>query len=89
MLTPLLAGGVDPAFELQDLLPEALALGQRLSGVNGFAVRGPVHGPDFFERGVMGRFIGAANAVYEFVEGYGDNPFEKIPPYRYCWPPAR
>jgi hypothetical protein len=56
---------------------------------HGTSVRGTVHGPDFFERGVMGRFIGAANAVYEFVEGYGDNPFETIPPYRYCWPPAR
>ena len=56
---------------------------------HGTDVRGPVHGPDFFERGALGRFIGATNAVYEFVEGYGDDPFEKIPPYRYCWPPAR
>ena len=52
-------------------------------------MRGPVHGPDFFERGALGRFVGAANAVYEFTEGMGDDPFDKIPPYRYCWPPAR
>ena len=56
---------------------------------HGTNVRGPVHGPDFFERGALGKVIGAAGAVHEFVEGYGDDPFEKIPPYRYCWPPAR
>jgi hypothetical protein len=56
---------------------------------HGTHVRRPVDGPDFFERGTLGRFIGAAGAVYDFVEGYGDDPFSKIPPHRYCWPPAR
>ena len=57
---------------------------------HGTNVRGPVHGPDFFERGALGKFLNAAGTVHEFVEGYGgDDPFEKIPPYRYCWPPAR
>jgi hypothetical protein len=64
-----------------DVLQAALA--------HGTNVRGPVHGPDFFERGTLGRVVGAAGAVHDFVEGYGDDPFAKIPPYRYCWPPAR
>src|SRR3954469_3170045 len=55
---------------------------------HGTNVRAPVQGPDVFERGGLGRMIGAAGAVHDFVEGYGDDPFEKIPPYRYCWPPA-
>jgi hypothetical protein len=56
---------------------------------HGTNARKQVHGPDFFERGALGKAIGAAAAVHEFVEGYGDDPFDKIPPYRYCWPPAR
>ena len=56
---------------------------------HGTGARAPVQGPDAFERGALGRMVGAAGAVYDFVEGYGDDPFEKIPPYRYCWPPAR
>lgn len=55
---------------------------------HGTNVRGPVHGPDFLERGALGRLIGAAEAVYDFVEGIPDDPFSKLPPYRYCWPPA-
>jgi hypothetical protein len=56
---------------------------------HGTDVRAPIHGPDFFERGALGKAINAAGAVHDFVEGYGDDPFDKIPPYRYCWPPAR
>jgi hypothetical protein len=56
---------------------------------HGTNVREPIDGPAFYERGTLGRFVGAAGAVHDFVEGYGDDPFEKIPPYRYCWPPAR
>jgi hypothetical protein len=56
---------------------------------HGTNARRTVHGPDFLERGALGRVVGAAGAVYDFVEATGDDPFEKIPPYRYCWPPAR
>jgi hypothetical protein len=56
---------------------------------HGTNVRRTVHGPDFLERGALGKVIGAAGAVYDFVEATGDDPFEKIPPYRFCWPPAR
>ena len=54
---------------------------------HGTNARGPVHGPDFFERGALGRVVGAAEAVHAFVEGY-DDPYANIPPYRYCWPLA-
>lgn len=57
---------------------------------HGTRVREPVNGPDFLERGALGRLLGAAGAVYDFVEGIpNDDPFAKIPPHRYCWPPAR
>lgn len=46
-------------------------------------------GPDFLERGVVGRLSKVAGEVYEFIEGLPGDPFEDIPPYRYCWPPAR
>jgi hypothetical protein len=51
-------------------------------------IRRQVVGPDFFERGVVGKLLNTADAVYNFFEAYGDGPFEKIPPYRYCWPPT-
>lgn len=56
---------------------------------HGTDVRAPVVGPDFLERGVVGRLSKVAGEVYEFIEGLPGDPFEDIPPYRYCWPPAR
>jgi hypothetical protein len=65
----------------RDVLAAALA--------HGSDVRSPVVGPDFLERGVAGRLINVAGEIYDFIEGVGDDPFEDIPPYRYCWPPTR
>jgi hypothetical protein len=56
---------------------------------HGTGVRSPVVGQDFLERGVAGRLFNVAGEIYDFVEGVGDDPFEDIPPHRYCWPPAR
>jgi hypothetical protein len=56
---------------------------------HGTDVRSPVVGPDFLERGVAGRLFNVAGEIYDFIEGVGDDPFEDIPPYRYCWPPTR
>jgi hypothetical protein len=55
---------------------------------HGTDVRAPVVGPDFLQRGALGRIIHAAEEIHAFVEGIPDDPFEDIPPYRYCWPPA-
>jgi hypothetical protein len=50
-------------------------------------LRPVVERPDFLERGKIGKLIRGAEHVSDFVEGIGGNdPFEKIPPYRYCWP---
>ena len=65
----------------RDVLAAALA--------HGTGVRNPIQGPDFLERGALGRLIRGAETVHDFVEGIGDDPFEKVPPYRYCWPLAR
>lgn len=65
----------------RDVLEAALA--------HGTDVRGPIAGPDFLERGALGRVANVAGEIYEFIEGVGDDPFDDIPPYRYCWPPSR
>jgi hypothetical protein len=56
---------------------------------HGTDVRGPIAGPDFLERGALGRLTKVAGEVYDFIEATGDDPFDNIPPYRYCWPPVR
>ncbi len=56
---------------------------------HGTDVRAPVESQSAFERGALGGLTRAAREVYDFVEAVGDDPFEDIPPHRYCWPPAR
>ncbi len=54
---------------------------------HGTNTRPAVERPSFLDRGVVGRLYRGAEHVSDFVEGVGGtDPFEKIPPYRYCWP---
>ncbi len=56
---------------------------------HGIRPRPLVERPDFLDRGTVGRLVRGAGHVADFVEGTSDDdPFAKIPPYRYCWPPA-
>jgi hypothetical protein len=55
----------------------------------GTNVRPPIEGPNVLERGTLGRLMRGAENVADFVEGTDSDPFEKIVPYRYCWPPER
>ena len=57
---------------------------------NGMAIRPPVDRQSALDRGTLGRLVRGAEAVGSFVEGIGGATlFDKIPPYRYCWPPVQ
>lgn len=58
---------------------------------NGTGVRRPVEELEFFEKlpRTARRIWRTAEFIGDIVDlGSDDDPFEKIPPHRYCWPPA-
>lgn len=56
---------------------------------HGTSLRPAVQRPGLLDRGTLGRLVRGAENVVDFVDGVGgDDPFEKISPYRYCWPLA-
>lgn len=56
---------------------------------NGTGVRRPVEDRDIVDKlpKTLRRMVRTAEAVGEFIDGDGDDPFGDIPPHRYCWPP--
>jgi hypothetical protein len=94
---PRLSGGARVVFAYRDRPEYAEARGRwaayerdvlDASLANGTRLRPVVVGPDFLERGAVGKLLRGADAVYDFIEGYGDSPFVDFKPYRYCWPPS-
>ncbi|MFC7503073.1 hypothetical protein, partial [Nocardioides sp. GCM10030258] len=57
----------------------------------GTAVRAPVDRQSALDRGVLGALVRTAEVVGDVVSGYGwvSTDFDKIPHYRYCWPPVQ
>jgi len=54
--------------------------------------RRPVEDRDFVDKlpGGLRGLAKTAGAIYDFVEMEGgDDPWENIPPHRYCWPPQK
>lgn len=58
---------------------------------NGTALRAPVDRESRLERGALGKLLRGAEAVGDFVEGYGERRtiFDDVPHHRYCWPPVQ
>ncbi|HEX6388582.1 MAG TPA: hypothetical protein VFZ89_04020 [Solirubrobacteraceae bacterium] len=58
---------------------------------NNVGFRRPVEQRDWVERlpGGLRGLTKTAGWMYDFVEGEGGDPWEKIPPHRYCWPPQK
>ncbi|MCX6398843.1 MAG: hypothetical protein NTX33_02790 [Propionibacteriales bacterium] len=57
----------------------------------GTAVRAPVDRQSALDRGVLGALVRTVETVGDVVSGYGweSTDFDKIPHYRYCWPPVQ
>lgn len=55
------------------------------------AVRAPLDRQSALDRGLLGAALRTAGAIDEFVNGYGwdSTDFDKIPHFRYCWPPVQ
>ncbi len=57
----------------------------------GVGFRRPVEDRDWVDKlpGGLRGLTKTAGAIAEFVDGDGNDPWEKIPPHRYCWPPQK